>query len=91
MTAHPRPVAEVLDRAGLSGLAERRIAACSGGEQQRVRFALALLPDPDLIVLDEPMAGMDVSTRREFWAAMRTDAAAGRTVLFATHYLRGWL
>jgi len=63
------------------------VSKCSGGEQQRLRFALALLPDPDLLVLDEPTAGMDVSARREFWDTMRADAATGRTVVFATHYL----
>ena len=60
---------------------------CSGGQQQRLRFALALLPDPELLILDEPTTGMDVEGRRDFWAAIREDAARGRTVLFATHYL----
>jgi ABC-2 type transport system ATP-binding protein len=82
-----RPVAEVLERAGITQIADRRVAKCSGGEQQRLRFALALLPEPDLLVLDEPTTGMDVEARRAFWAAIRQDAAAGRTVLFATHYL----
>ncbi len=80
-------VDEVIDRAGLTSLARRKVAKCSGGEQQRLRFALALLPDPDLLVLDEPTAGMDVAARREFWDTMHADAYAGRTVLFATHYL----
>ncbi|MGH3457994.1 ABC transporter ATP-binding protein [Aeromicrobium sp.] len=84
---HPQPIDEVLARAGLTRLAARKVAKCSGGEQQRLRFALALLPDPDLLVLDEPTAGMDVAARREFWATMQADAAAGRTVVFATHYL----
>lgn len=83
----PRPVDEVLTRAGLAKLATRRVAKCSGGEQQRLRFALALLPDPDLLVLDEPTAGMDVAARRDFWDTMQADAEAGRTVVFATHYL----
>ncbi|MGZ8177653.1 ABC transporter ATP-binding protein [Williamsia sp. SKLECPSW1] len=81
------PVDEVMRRAGITALADRKVSKCSGGEQQRLKFALALLPDPDLIVLDEPTAGMDVESRRAFWAAMRDDAGAGRTVLFATHYL----
>ena len=66
---------------------DAKVSRCSGGEQQRIKFALATLPDPDLLILDEPTAGMDVDARRAFWATMRTDAAAGRTVLFATHYL----
>jgi ABC-2 type transport system ATP-binding protein len=77
----------VLDRARLTGLAGRRVEACSGGEQQRLKFALALLPDPDLVILDEPTTGMDVGARQEFWQTMRADAALGRTIVFATHYL----
>ncbi|TGN63475.1 ABC transporter ATP-binding protein [Nocardioides eburneiflavus] len=77
----------VLERARLTELAGRRVEACSGGEQQRLKFALALLPDPDLVVLDEPTTGMDVGSRQEFWRTMRADAAAGRTIVFATHYL----
>jgi ABC-2 type transport system ATP-binding protein len=85
--ADSRPVAEVLERAGITGIAGRRVGRCSGGEQQRLRFAMALLSDPELLVLDEPTTGMDVEGRRDFWAAIRQDAARGRTVLFATHYL----
>jgi ABC-2 type transport system ATP-binding protein len=78
---------EVLKRAGITGIADRRVGKCSGGEQQRLRFAMALLPDPELLVLDEPTTGMDVEGRRSFWTSIRQDAAKGRTVLFATHYL----
>src|SRR5690625_4669108 len=83
----PRPVDEVLEKAGITSLAGRKVSKCSGGEQQRLRFALALLPDPDLLILDEPTAGMDVTARREFWDTMRADADSGRTIIFATHYL----
>jgi ABC-2 type transport system ATP-binding protein len=85
--AHTRPVAEVLERAGLTEVAGRRVAKCSGGQQQRLRFAMALLPEPELLILDEPTTGMDVEGRREFWGAIRADAEQGRTVVFATHYL----
>jgi ABC-2 type transport system ATP-binding protein len=85
--AEPRPIDEVLERAGIAGIADRLVGKCSGGEQQRLRFALALVPDPALMVLDEPTAGMDVEGRRDFWTAIRRDAQQGRTVLFATHYL----
>jgi|SRR5580692_6437019 ABC-2 type transport system ATP-binding protein len=85
--AHTQSVREVLSRAGITEISDRRVAKCSGGEQQRLRFALALLSDPELLVLDEPTTGMDVEGRRSFWAAIRKDAEQGRTVLFATHYL----
>jgi ABC-2 type transport system ATP-binding protein len=85
--ADSRPVDEVLRRAGIADIADRKVVKCSGGQQQRLRFALALLPDPELLVLDEPTTGMDVEGRREFWSAIREDADRGRTVLFATHYL----
>lgn len=78
-------VDEVMQRAGITELSKRKVSKCSGGEQQRLRFALALLPNPELLILDEPTAGMDVNARREFWDAMR--AERHRTVLFATHYL----
>jgi ABC-2 type transport system ATP-binding protein len=85
--ADTAPVDQVLEDAGIAGLADRRVGSCSGGEQQRLRFAMALLPDPALLLLDEPTTGMDVEGRRTFWSAIRRDAARGRTVLFATHYL----
>ena len=82
-----RSVDEVLKRAGIADIRDRRVGKCSGGEQQRLRFAMALVPDPALLILDEPTQGMDVEGRREFWRAIRDDAARGRTILFATHYL----
>src|SRR5215471_14494542 len=85
--AGSRPVEEVLRRAGIAEIADRKVGKCSGGEQQRLRFAMALLPNPELLILDEPTTGMDVEGRRDFWAAIRKDAEQGRTVLFATHYL----
>jgi ABC-2 type transport system ATP-binding protein len=84
---HSRPVDEVLDRAGITEISDRLVGKCSGGQQQRLRFALALLSEPDLMLLDEPTAGMDVEGRRDFWGAIREDANRGRTVVFATHYL----
>jgi ABC-2 type transport system ATP-binding protein len=85
--ADTQPVDAVLAQAGIASLADRRVGKCSGGEQQRLRFAMALLPDPALLLLDEPTTGMDVEGRRAFWSAIRRDAEKGRTVLFATHYL----
>ena len=89
-STHPNPQSPdaVIDRAGLAGIQLQRVQSCSGGEQQRLRFALALLGDPDLLVLDEPTTGMDVAARHEFWASMRAEAERGRTIVFATHYLQ---
>ena len=81
-----RPVGEVLERAGITAIAGRRVGKCSGGEQQRLRFAMALIPDPQRLILDEPTQGMDVEGCRSFWKAIGDDAAAGRTIVFATHY-----
>jgi ABC-2 type transport system ATP-binding protein len=83
----PLPVAEALARADVADLANRPCTKLSGGQKQRVRFALALVCDPDLLVLDEPTVAMDVETRRQFWRGMREYTDSGRTVLFATHYL----
>jgi ABC-2 type transport system ATP-binding protein len=82
-----RPIDEVMQRAGITEIANRLVGVCSGGQQQRLRFAMALLSDPGLLILDEPTTGMDVEGRRSFWNAIRADAARGRTVLFATHDL----
>ena len=84
---HPLGVEDALRQARIEELANRRTQTLSGGESQRVRFALALVSDPDLLVLDEPTVGMDVDARRAFWTTMRQGTAHGRTVLFATHYM----
>ena len=81
-----RPVTEVTERAGIAGISDRMVGKCSGGEQQRLRFAMALLPDPELLLFDEPTQGTDVEGRRDFWQAIRGDAERGRTIVFATHY-----
>ncbi|MEV6837680.1 ABC transporter ATP-binding protein [Streptomyces sp. NPDC051133] len=86
---HPKPykAGDVMARAGVTQIADRKVNKLSGGQAQRVRFALATAGDSDLIILDEPTTGMDVSARQAFWATMREQADQGRTVLFATHYL----
>lgn len=83
----PRSVPDTMDRAGITAIADRLVGRCSGGERQRLRFALALLPDPDLLVLDEPTAGMDVEARARFWRIVREESQRGLAVLFTTHYL----
>ena len=80
-------VEDALTLSGCSGFADRRTTKLSGGQAQRVRFAIALVADPDLLLLDEPTAALDVEARRDFWASMRAVAARGKTVIFATHYL----
>jgi ABC-2 type transport system ATP-binding protein len=84
---HPMAVEETLRMTSTAAFAGRRTTKLSGGQAQRVRFALALVADPDLLVLDEPTAALDVESRREFWTIMRGVAESGKTVLFATHYL----
>ena len=83
----PMPVDEVVGAADIADIADRRTNRLSGGQTQRVRVALALVPNPRLLVLDEPTVALDVAARRAFWAMMRDFASAGRTVVFATHYL----
>ncbi len=83
----PLDVDEVLGLTGIVEIANRRTQKLSGGQTQRVRFAVALVSNPELLVLDEPTAAMDVEGRRGFWTTMRAFAARGKTVIFATHYL----
>lgn len=82
-----RDVDDVLAVTGLQEIAGQRTQKLSGGQEQRVRFAMALVTDARLLVLDEPTVGLDVEARRDFWRTIRTAAAAGKTVIFATHYL----
>ena len=86
---YPRPldVGDALALSGCSEFADRRTSKLSGGQAQRVRFAIALVADPDLLFLDEPTAALDVEARHDFWTSMRAVAARGTTVVFATHYL----
>jgi ABC-2 type transport system ATP-binding protein len=83
----PMAVEEVLALTGAEGFADQRTQKLSGGQAQRVRFAVALVSDPALLVLDEPTAAMDVEGRHAFWTTMREFASRGRTIVFATHYL----
>jgi ABC-2 type transport system ATP-binding protein len=86
---YPKPlgVDETIELTGIVDVADQRTQKLSGGQTQRVRFALALVTNPDLLVLDEPTVAMDVESRHAFWTTMREFASRGKTVLFATHYL----
>ena len=86
--AHPLPLGEVIERSDVSDFLNTKTDKLSGGQAQRLRYAMAIMPDPELLILDEPTVAMDVEIRRSFWASMRDFTADGnRTVLFATHYL----
>jgi ABC-2 type transport system ATP-binding protein len=86
---YPRPldVDEVIALTGIDAIAHQRTEKLSGGQTQRVRFAVALVSNPDLLVLDEPTVAMDVEGRHAFWQTMREFASHGTTIVFATHYL----
>jgi ABC-2 type transport system ATP-binding protein len=83
----PLGVDEVIELARVGEIADRRTQKLSGGETQRARFAVALVSNPALLVLDEPTVAMDVESRHTFWDSMRGFAARGKTIIFATHYL----
>lgn len=83
----PMQFEDVIRFANLEGLEDIRFGRLSGGQKQRLMFALALCGDPDLLFLDEPTVGMDVTTRHALWNQIRAVVAVGKTVLLTTHYL----
>jgi ABC-2 type transport system ATP-binding protein len=83
----PLPLAEALRLGDVGEIAGRRVERLSGGQRQRVRLAAAIAGAPELLVLDEPTAPMDVATRRSFWSAAGKYVSGGRSLLFATHRL----
>jgi ABC-2 type transport system ATP-binding protein len=82
----PASLRVTLERFGLVELATRRAGTLSGGELRRLALALAFAGEPDLVVLDEPTASLDVESRRRLWEVVRT-LGNGRSILFTTHYL----
>lgn len=84
----PAPFDATVERAGIGPLLDRQTQRLSGGQAQRVRFALAIAGDPELVFLDEPTAAMDVEGRRSFWRMIREFGCEGRTIVFATHHLQ---
>lgn len=77
-----------LERVGLKGKRDVKLGSLSGGERQRVLFAQALIPDPDLLVLDEPMTSMDQPGESIFLDLIADSAARGTTVLWIAHDLK---
>lgn len=86
---YPRPATpeQLFDEAGLSGLEHRRFARLSGGQKQRLLFALSLVGNPDLLILDEPTAGLDPAARQRLWRVIERRRASGASILLCTHYL----
>jgi ABC-2 type transport system ATP-binding protein len=84
---NPMPLEDAVEIAGLRGLERRMFSKLSGGQRQRVLFALAICGRPELLVLDEPTASLDVESRRGLWSNIRAFVAAGGSVLLTTHYL----
>ncbi|MDL2345055.1 ABC transporter ATP-binding protein [Deinococcus sp. MIMF12] len=85
--AAPLGVGQALALAGLEDRANRRAGRLSGGERRRLAFALALIGNPELLLIDEPTTGMDAASRQAFWEALGELRGQGRSVLLTTHYL----
>jgi ABC-2 type transport system ATP-binding protein len=83
----PLDYREAVHVTGIEPILHRRTDRLSTGQAQRVRFAMALIGRPRLLVLDEPTAGLDVQAQQVFWDDVRSHRAGGETVLFSTHYL----
>jgi ABC-2 type transport system ATP-binding protein len=81
------PVGDILEQTGLTSRAGRMVTELSGGERQRLQLALAMVGAPEVLLLDEPTAAMDLASRRAFWERARASVRDGATILFATHDL----
>ena len=86
---YPRPAApdRLIDEAGLTGVGQRRFVRLSGGQKQRLLFALSLAGNPNLLILDEPTAGLDPAARQRLWRVIEQRRASGASIVLCTHYL----
>jgi ABC-2 type transport system ATP-binding protein len=80
-------VARTLATCGLEAFVDKRAGALSGGQQRSALFALALLGDPDILILDEPTVGLDPAARRALWSVIEDQRRLGKAILLTTHYL----
>jgi len=84
---HPLVVADVIDIVGLREKSTARVKTLSGGQKRRLDVALGLIPDPELLFLDEPTTGFDPTARRQAWDMISNLTQLGKTVLLTTHYM----
>ncbi|HEX2782936.1 MAG TPA: ABC transporter ATP-binding protein [Ilumatobacteraceae bacterium] len=84
---HPLAVADVIHVVGLDEKAKARVKSLSGGQKRRLDVALGLIPDPELLFLDEPTTGFDPAARRQAWEMIKSLHQFGKTVLLTTHYM----
>lgn len=85
--AHPHPVESLMERLGLGSCGKTPYRRLSGGQQQRLGLAMAVVGRPEMVILDEPTAGMDPVVRRETWEILRELQRDGVSVVITTHYL----
>jgi ABC-2 type transport system ATP-binding protein len=84
---HPRDWRPLLERFGLSGKEKNLLSSLSGGERQKAAVILALIPDPQLVFLDELTTGLDPAARREVWDFLKELAAQGTAIVLTSHFM----
>ncbi len=84
---HPRPLKEVIELCSLDDILSRDNRKLSGGQRQRMLLALAIIPKPEIVFLDEPTTGLDPQARRNFWDLIRLIKSESTTIVLTTHYM----